>query len=129
MRGRWQLLFGSTLLALIGISWLAREDGVSVHWVSLRLLGMSAAAAFALYATVRVLREKWPAAVVLVCTAPMTLELVRVIDDVVMVVRFLGLPGVFIVVGPLVTTAIAVYILAAPVPPAPEDPIARAQVR
>jgi len=127
---RWQLLFWAALLSLVGVSWLAHDWGISLwSWLNVQLVGMIGASGFAFFALATRARVKWPAAAALVCASPMTVEMLRAATAIAPILAELGLPGILIVIGPLLTTTTAIWILVRSVPPPREDRIARAEIR
>src|SRR5207249_804045 len=79
---RWRWLFWSALMSLVGVSWLAKDYGISLWgWMNVQLVGMIGASGFAFFALATRARVKWPAAAALVCAAPMTIEMVRAVKD------------------------------------------------
>jgi hypothetical protein len=128
MRGRWTLLFYMAIAALVGVAWLARSFGGSLtSWINLQMLGMIAASVIAFVAMIRNVRERWPAAVALICAAPMAEMLSRALLDVPWLIGYLGLPGILMIGGSVATIAVAIYILIAKVPPKPSEPIPTAR--
>jgi hypothetical protein len=130
MRGRWTLLFYMAIATLVGVAWLARVFGASLaSWINLQLAGMIAASIVAFVAMIRNIRERWPAAIALVCAAPMGEMLARAVLDLPWLITYLGLPGVLLIGGSAATIGVAIFILIAKVPPKPSDPIPRAKQR
>jgi len=129
MKRRWSVLFWSALAALIGLSWLAKSFGVLVTELGVSLFGMVAATAIAFLAMVKGFRQKWPAATVLVCAAPMALQVFRLLPDIALIIRYFGPPFAVIILGTIATVASAVAILTMlpPKPPQP-PPVAPARV-
>jgi len=121
---RWMRLAFSTLFSLAGLFRLAmRFDGVeTVRWFAVPIAGLLIATVLALWALLRRSPRRWPAAVVLVCAAPMAQLVLRV--DALGSVLHLQMPVVVMVLGSLGTVVTALVILLAP--PAAPDPIARA---
>jgi hypothetical protein len=130
VRGRWTLLFYMAVATLVGVAWLARRfDSSLASWINIQMLGMIAASGIAFVAMIRNIRERWPAAVALICAAPMAEMLSRALLDVPWLIQYLGLPGVLMIGGSVATIGVALFILIAKVPPKPSDPIPRAKQR
>jgi hypothetical protein len=129
MKRRWSLLFWLSLSPLIGLSWFASTIGVgTTQFVDWRTVGMIAATVVAFVAMTRKIEDKWPAVTALVASVPFGFQALRVLPDLVMLVRTFGFSLAVMVAGSLATIACAIWILAAP-PPAPRPPpIAPARV-
>jgi hypothetical protein len=114
----------------VGLSWLARSFGISLTaLVGISLIGMVAASAVAFFAMIKDIRQKWPAAVVLVCAGPMALDVLRSLPDVVVAIRYLGISFGVSVAGTIATVGMAISIVAKPIPdPPPSPPVAPARV-
>src|SRR5262245_26155414 len=118
------------LATLIGVAWLIqRWDLLLASWINIQLLGMIAATGVAFGAMVKDVRARWPAAVVLVCAAPMSQALLKPLLDLPGIIRYVGLPGLLMILGSIATMGVACFILIAKVPPIPADPIPRARRR
>ena len=123
MKRRWTVLFYATLASLVGISWLAKSLGISLgSFMGFSLLGMIAACVMAGVALMKNIPEKWPAAVVLACAAPMVMDTVGSIDNLTFILRYFGASFGLMVAGALATAAASIYILAAPLPRPPPGP-------
>jgi len=114
MKRRWSILFYCALASLIGVSWVARSLGISlVSFVSLSLVGMIAATITAFLALVRDIRDKWPAAIVLVCASPMILDSLQWVRDLPTMVSYFGPSIAVMLLGAIATAAASIIILAA----------------
>jgi len=129
MHRRWQLLFACSLVTLGCVAWLTESlpAGRSV-WLNPALLGMLAACGTATAALVAGARRRWPAAVVVLCAAPLGCSVVELLPRLPQFVASLGVPGLLVIVGTLATLAIGLFTLVAqPPPPHFEDPVPRAR--
>lgn len=117
------ILFYCALAALIGISWLAKNLGVSLgSFMGFSLLGMIAACVMAGVAMVRNIPEKWPAAVVLACAAPMTMDTVGFLDNLGFIFQYFGASFALMVAGALATAGTSIFILLTEAPRPPAGP-------
>jgi hypothetical protein len=90
---------------------------------------MIIATAVAFFAMIRDVRQKWPAAVALICAGPMALDMLGTLPHTVAILRVIGLPFFLMSVGTIATVIRAVVILARPVPNPPlPPPVAPARV-
>jgi hypothetical protein len=129
VKPRWTVLFYSSVTALVGVSWLMQKFGLGYSiWLSAGLGGMVLATACAMFALVRNVRAKWPAAAVLILAAPMGVDMVKSLPVLRAALTWFGIGGVLMVVGTMATLASAIGILAMALPPAPTDRIASARV-
>jgi hypothetical protein len=126
MRTRWRWLFCSSLAALLGFAWLVDHFELS-HWLHLPVLGLVASAGIAFVCMVTNSHKRWPAALALLCAAPMGESLLSSLSRLPRFLVFLGAPGMLTVVGVLGTLASAGYLLAVPPPPSPDEPIPSAR--
>lgn len=129
MKPRWTVLFYSSLATLIGVAWLTRSFGLGYSfWLNVGLVGMILATGCAFYALIRGVRQKWPAAAVLILAAPMGIDMMKSLRYVPEMIRWVGLSPVLMVLGTLSTLVTAIAILAMKTPPIPHDPVAPARV-
>jgi hypothetical protein len=129
MKRRWAILFWCSLSTLIGLSWMAAQFGASI-WGMLNaaLVGMIAAAAIAFFAMQNATHAKWPAALVLLCAAPMAIQMLNIGDYVRVLVDFYGISAILLLGGTLATAVAALWILVTPLAAPPEPSIAPARV-
>lgn len=131
MRARWRLLFWVSLVSLIGLAWVAQVFGASLlGLMTLPVMGMIAACTTSFVAMIRESRDTWPAWVVLVCSLPQAIDLIRALGFLPLFFERAGLGAVLFFAGAGATFAIALWIALAAVPPPPQDDrIARAELR
>jgi hypothetical protein len=127
VKNRWRALFFSALIGLAGVSWMSQRLGLSL-FLNLQLVGMMAAAGVAFYGVVTATERKWPAAVALLCMAPLGQTILSLIGSLTFMISFLGPGGVLLFAGAAATIVISLIILFAPAP-RPSEPIAKAEIR
>lgn len=122
---RWLKLAFSTMFSIAGLVWTMTRyaDLAALGAYVLQVLGLLAGTGVAIGAMVRRTTRRWPAAVVLVCAAPMA-QLVLRFDMLRAALHFLA-PVVMLALGSIGTLAVGLIILVTP-QPTPRDPIARA---
>lgn len=129
-RQRWRRLLVGTLVALAGLMWLrARFGSGDDVWELTRIGGLILGAAIAYAGMQRELRVKWPAAVALVCIAPIARDGVDMLEHIryLLTVPGTGLPILVVIAAAGYSVVAAVQILVSkPVPV--EEPIAPAHV-
>jgi len=129
VKPRWTTLFYCALSALVGVAWLAQKFEMSLlSWLNVQLVGMIGASIVAFFAMIRNVDQKWPAAVALVCAAPMGIATLQFLPNLGGLLQFIGGAGLLFIGGAIATIAVAIGILAMPAPPRREDPLARARV-
>jgi len=129
MKTRWSVLFCAALATMIGVSWMSQRFGMGMsEWLGIQLVGMIAAVVVAGWAMITAYPRKWPAAVVLICAAPMGKLVAGVGRHLGEFLAFMGIPGVLLFAGTTVTLIAAVVVLGmAPPRPPVDDPVARAK--
>jgi len=129
LQKRWMGLAFSTMLSLAGMLWSALRYGPEVLTQEIVLVaGLVIATGVALVALGRRSQSRWPAAVVLICAAPIAQPMLRVgtllslawVDA-----RELAI-GIVLAVGSIATVVTAFTILFAKRPSQAPDPVARA---
>ena len=130
MKRRWSVLFWSSLGTLIGMSWLASSLGMHLTaLLGLGLAGMVIATVIAFIAMKRGIESKAPAVIILICAAPLGIDMTRVLPELPFFIKYFGVSIVLVVVGNLATVATAiVLLLAGPPKPPRQPPIAPARV-
>ena len=125
VQDRWLKLAFSTMFSIVGLVWtVTHYAGISQLWAYLlQLLGLLGGTGVALGALVRRTQRRWPAAVVLVCAAPMAQLVLRL--DILRAALHFHAPVVMLALGSIGTLAVGLIILFTP-QPTPRDPIARA---
>jgi hypothetical protein len=118
---RWGRLALSTAISLAGLSWLTVTYGA---FMPVQAMGLVAAFIIALIARARRSERRLPAAMALVCAAPMA-QLVLRVDSLSMWLLTHAAPAM-IVVGSAATVVTALVILLARRAPPTPDPVARA---
>ncbi|MBC7975920.1 MAG: hypothetical protein H7138_13190 [Myxococcales bacterium] len=125
---RWRLLFGCSLVPLIGLTWIGQRLGLSQDvWLAAPTLGLIAACLLGLGGAVTGTRKRWPAAVALLCSAPMVVMLAGMAPRLPRFVGLTGVPGVMCLAGSFATAvaACAIVFLAPPRSPFDRIPPAR----
>ena len=129
MRRRWEWLIASSIVTLVGMAWTAARLDMSIQiWGGVKLGGMVICAGLAIWAAIARFPRKWPAAVALVCAAPLLLDIVRLLPSVAFMLRWFGLAGVMMLLGAIAVGTVSIVILGAKPPPPAVDRIARARV-
>jgi hypothetical protein len=118
---RWGRLAFSTALSLAGLAWFCVTFGVQLP---LQLAGLVVATIVAVVARARRSERRWPAAIALVCAAPMA-QLVLRPEGLWTMLVFHGSTAL-VLVGSAATVVTALIILFAARPPPTPDPVARA---
>lgn len=129
MRTRWRTLFGCALVSLIGIVWLTQRYGWS--WsrpIGVDLVGLIGTCGIGFIGAVTQTRKRWPAAVALVCAAPMGTAILSVGTSLPRLILYLGVPGLFMIGGAAATCSVALYVLLATPPRPPVDRIPPARL-
>ena len=126
IQNRWLRLALGTMCSLVGLIWAAVAYGSpELLWLfGIQIAGLVAAMVIALGAAVRRTPQRWPAAVALICAAPMAQIVLR--RGVIRAVLELDRISAFVVVGSVLTVIAALIILVAKPPPEAADRVARA---
>jgi uncharacterized membrane protein len=128
MRTRWRILFGCALVALIGFAWLAQRFGSSwSSWLNGQLAGLIVTCVIGFLGAATQTRKRWPAAVALVCAAPMAWAVLVPGISLNDLLEYLGAPGALMIGGSAATIAVALYVLVATPPPIPVERIPSAR--
>jgi hypothetical protein len=124
MRTRWRTLFACALLSLIGVAWLAqRFDASWSSWLNVQLAGQIGACLIGLLGAVTNTRARWPAALALICAAPMAHAMLIAGASIPELIRYTGAAGVLMVGGSCATVAVAIFVLVSAPPPIPVERI------
>lgn len=122
-QNRWLKLAFSTMLSMAGLLWAHCTGIATIGAYQLQTLGLVIATSLAVAVRFQCTHRRWPAAVVLVCAAPMAQLVLRL--DVLRAALALYPPAVLLALGSIGTLAVGLIILFTP-QPTPRDPIARA---
>lgn len=129
MQRRWRWLFACSLVCLAGVAWLARSFATSVlDWLNLDLLGMIMCAVIGFGGAVTHSHRRWPAILALLCAMPMAVSTLGALRLLAAIVDEFGIAVIPMFGGALATTACALYLVVAPPPRPPSDPIPTARV-
>jgi hypothetical protein len=129
MRGRWQALMLLAGLGLFGLvaGWFLHGMHLD-KWLLIAACGLGVAFGLALWATATAYRQRWPAAVALVCVAPVAAQIVDVIIRFPSVFAAIDVSGIVFIIGSMGTVVAAFAILWMKPAPPPPDPIAPARI-
>ncbi|HEU4735147.1 MAG TPA: hypothetical protein VFT22_44955 [Kofleriaceae bacterium] len=128
MHTRWRNLFCFSILALLGNAWLdLGYRWTWASWINAPILGLVATAALAITCVVTSTRKRWPAAVALICLAPVGQSLGHLLFGLPVIVRFLGMSALLMLAGAMGALAVILHILVVPPPPVADPPIPRAR--
>ncbi len=115
MRARWRLLFWASLIALVGLSWVAQRYGAPLFgFFRVPVLGMVAGMIVAFVAMVRSSQNRALAWVVLGCWLPAGADFIRVLGWLGTFFANDGIAAVILVVGTFATFGIGLWIALAP---------------
>jgi hypothetical protein len=129
VRERWVRLLGCSVLAILGIVWLSDQPGLPTSaWASIECIGIALCALVSAWALATEHRTKWPAAVALVCAAPMTQNFLLDVSSTRQLVSGLGLPYLVLLLATLAVVVFAVAILVLPLPPPADASVSRARI-
>jgi hypothetical protein len=128
-QNRWLRLAFGCVCSLVGVFWLVlryREVEI-LGLLAIQVAGLVIGCGIAMWAVVKRSPRRWPAAVVLVCAAPMAQLVLRpiILED----LSELDKSALLMVLGSLITVIGAVVILLAKSPTPPADPVAPAVAR
>jgi hypothetical protein len=123
---RWLRLAFGTLCSLLGVFWEAmRYRELDIVWLlAIQIGGLAIGCGIAMVAVVKRTPRRWPAAVVLVCAAPMAQLVLRPV--VISALYRLDQASMLMVLGSIITVIGALIILFAKPPPAAGDRVAPA---
>jgi hypothetical protein len=131
VRERWQWLFGSATVSLVGVAWLCARLGLPADvWATFGQVGMILCAITALAAALTSYPKKWPAAVALLCAAPTAQNIVLAFPSTMQAIIYFGMPYLCYVAGAIgaAAAALAILVMRPPAPPADDDIVARARI-
>jgi hypothetical protein len=128
MKRRWAIIFWSSIVCLVGFTLVAAKLGLQT-WdlIGIHMVGMVAAGAFAFVAMLRESREKWPAVLGVIATAPMSSVALLAFLGPFSILSVLGAAGVLTFVASLCTSLATVAVALMPLPP--ENPRELAEAR
>ncbi|CAN5171758.1 hypothetical protein BH11MYX1_BH11MYX1_18520 [soil metagenome] len=129
MRARWRLLFWASLIALVGLSWVAQRYGAHLlGLLTLPVVGMIVGMIVAFVAMVRSSEARGPAWIVLACWIPAGADLIRALGWLGKLVEADGIAAVLLIAGTVATFGLGLWIAVAAPVAAKRDPIAPARV-
>ncbi len=130
MKRRWSLLFAVSLVGLAGTSWLAQRLGIDsgLLWSNVRIAGMIVAAGIAFVAMLKRTRDRRFAIGVATACAPAALMWIAEAGSIGIWISAFGAPALLMIAGSFLTIAVAIWILATPLPP-DEPGLAEARLR
>ena len=128
MTSRWNALAAAAGITLLGDLWLISRWGLLQVGMVLQLVGVALSAGISLWAARRDYRKTWPAAVALVCAAPLLQAMMKIGVNLIVVIQYVGLAALGMMVGSLASVVIALTILLGRMPPPPDERIARARI-
>lgn len=112
----------------MGVAWLTRNFQTPFsYWLDLPVLGLILTAGVAYAGLMTDTRKRWPAAVALLCAAPMGQGFYQSLSTLPQFLRYAELPGLLMFGGMVGTIASAGYMLVVAPPPLPVDRIPRAR--
>jgi hypothetical protein len=124
VRQRWEWLAGTSLVSLVGIAGMWMKFGWPASaWASIEVIGMILCTIIGVVAAARTYPRKWPAAVALICAAPMAQNILISFPLTMELVLHLGVTYLLFLGGAVGAVVVAVAILVMRPPVAPTDEI------